>query len=443
MKTPAKPPQWHSIMRDLEPGTFTTWLAPDSFDDSAYLSWDRLRFKTPPLDMSHEQWWAALRIRRISSQRALPFEDVAARVMTYNLTDSILRSCEDLARRASGQISLPELATGPADRNRYVVNSLIEEAITSSQLEGASTSRRVAKEMLRTQRRPTTKSERMIVNNYLAMERVREWADEPMTVERVLELHRVVTDGTLEDPADAGRLQPPDDTRIAIYGDGDQVLHRPPAAEELPERLQRLCDFANGSNAEGAYLPAPVRAIIVHFMVGYDHYFVDGNGRTARALFYWCMLRNGYWLTEYVTISKILKNAPSKYAGAYLLTEDDDNDLTHFVLYQLDVLRRAVDELETYLQRKTRELRDVRTTLDEFARDVNHRQLAVLDRAMQDPDAEFTVTSHAGAHRVSGESARQDLMDLQARGLLRREKRGKAHVWLAAEGLGERAEERR
>jgi Fic family protein len=48
----------------------------------------------------------------------------------------------------------------------------MEEAITSSQLEGAATTREVAKEMIREGRQPRDRSERMILNNYLTMQRI-------------------------------------------------------------------------------------------------------------------------------------------------------------------------------------------------------------------------------------------------------------------------------
>ena len=96
--------------------------------------------------------------------------------------------------------------------------------------------------------------------------------------------------------------------------------------------LTRCCqvaglDFAN-SSAESPFVHPVVRAILIHFMIGYDHPFVDGNGRTARALFYWSMLRSGFWMTEYFSISSILRKAPSQYVRSYLHTESDDGDTT-------------------------------------------------------------------------------------------------------------------
>jgi len=98
-------------------------------------------------------------------------------------------------------------------------------------------------------------------------------------------------------------------------------------------------------------------------MVGYDHPFADGNGRTARALFYWSMARSGYWLMEYTSISHILRKAPAKYMRAYLHTESDKNGTTYFVLHQLQTIRHAITALHDYVDRKVREQRETQQLL--------------------------------------------------------------------------------
>ena len=104
------------------------------------------------------------------------------------------------------------------------------------------------------------------------------------------------------------------------------------------------------------------QSIILHFMIGYDHPFVDGNGRVARALFYWAMLRHGYPLAKFLSISKVLREAPARYARAYRFTETDGGDLTYFVDHQLDVIARSIEALGDYVTRKT-------STTKEIARD--------------------------------------------------------------------------
>jgi len=405
-------------------------IAPAVVDSTGgYLPWDKVRFKTPPEGLTHEEWWIWIKLARRATYRGIPtLTNTAGQPFVYALPDEVLRATDAIARNASGQITISEQVTDSDTRDRYVVSSLIEEAITSSQLEGAATSRRDAKEMLRTGRPPRDHGEHMILNNYHAMERIRELKDEPLTPDLVLELHRIVTDGTLENPEYAGRLQDDDAHRVAVWGDGEQLLHRPPPVAELPARLQALCAFANDTSGS-PYMPPVLRALTIHFMVGYDHYFEDGNGRTARALFYWSMLRQGYWLAEFLSISRVLRGAPARYARSFLLTEQDDGDLTHFFIYHLGVIERAIAELHTYLARKADEMRSVQSRLRAMPGEYNHRQLAVLDYSLRNPGEYFTVRSHSSSHRVSVETARQDLQALERRGMVERFKVSKQFAW--------------
>src|SRR5215475_5976816 len=262
-----------------------------------YMPWDQLRWRPAPDGMTPQEWWLITKVARNGMKRMLTMTDVEGRPFSYALPDEVLRGIETVDKYTSGRIGVPEPVTDDApDRTRYVINSLIEEAITSSQLEGANTTHEVAKDMLRTGRQPHTRGERMILNNYAAMQRVGEIRHVRLTPALICDIHRIVTAGTLDDPSLEGRPQLPGERRVVVEDPFDgSVLHVPPPAEEIPDRLQRLCDFANGVSSTG-YVPPVVRAIAVHFMLAYDHPFADSNGRTARILFYWSMLNRDYWL---------------------------------------------------------------------------------------------------------------------------------------------------
>ena len=441
MKMPVPPPDLDRIRQDLthDPDNYVrimTAFTP-SIATSDYLSWDQLRYQKPPEGLTVEQWWYQLKSARAMMRRQLPLVDKAGVAFSYVLPDKVLEYLDDISRRASGQIAISEPVTNPATRDRYVISSLIEEAITSSQLEGAVTSRQVAKEMIRSGRPPRDKSERMILNNYRAMRFV-SYIDPgaEITPDLICEIHRIVTDETLDSPEMAGVLQSDPDTRVAVFGDGNQIIHNPPPVDQLDARLKALCKFANGFNG-GTYIHPVLRALAVHFMVGYDHYFEDGNGRTARALFYLIMLREGYWLTEFLTISKILKQAPAKYPRSFVLTEQDDGDLTYFFLYHLRIIQRAIEDLNDYLARKVTELRETRILLEASPGEFNHRQLALIELALRDSSSYFTIISHSTSHKVSEQTARNDLNDLAQRGLLTRDRQGKKFVWHPTSKLAE------
>jgi Fic family protein len=410
-----------------------------SMAGSRYLPWDELRWRKAPDGLTPEQWWLAVKLGRTSMQRPLPLIGHEGGAFSYALPDEALRGIEMVDKHASGRIDVPApvMPEAPA-RERYVINSFIEEAITSSQLEGASTTHQVAKDMLRSGRRPRTKDERMILNNYLAMLRVRELRRRPLTPALICEFHRILTDDTLDNPADCGRIQLPGDDRVVIEDTFDGVvMHVPPPAEQLPERLERLCEFANGIS-DASYVPPVVRAILIHFMLGYDHPFVDGNGRTARLLFYWSMLRQDYWLAEFLPISRLLRKAPGRYARSFLYSEQDDGDLTYFVLYQLDVIQRAITDLHDYLGRKLADTQQLRTALMAMAPRFNHRQMAVLEHAIKNPGAQYTVSSHGRSHNVVAQTARTDLQALEQEGLLARTSSARGHAWTPAADLDRR-----
>jgi len=442
LNKPVPPPPYAELLwRASDSGRFSAIVAsalPDSGPTRPYLAWDKLRHKTPPDDLTHEEWWCGIKLGRTAVLRTVDsLRATDGRPFSYALPDEVLAQVDQITSDASGQVSIDEQVTNPASRDRYIVSSLIEEAITSSQLEGATTSRRVAKDMLRNGRRPRDRSEQMILNNFMAMRRIIELRHEPITPDLVCEIQRIVTDGTLNDPTGAGVLQHDDRERIAVWDEWGDLLHSPPPVAELPERLTRLCSFANATDSD-AYVPPVLRAIAVHFMIGYDHYFEDGNGRAARALFYWVMLRNGYWLTEFLTISSILKKAPSQYGQSFLLTEQDDGDLTYFFIYQLSILNRAIAELHKHLATKVEQLRQLSSAIRALPGSFNHRQLALLEHAAKDPTAVYTTRSHAVSHRVSGETARHDLMDLEDRQLLVRFKMGKQFAWSPMADLHDR-----
>jgi Fic family protein len=402
-----------------------------------YRHWHTLRHLTPPEGLSHVQWWATVKIARSILRRPLPLTDPAGEPFVYCNVDQVQELAHHVDQQASGAITMPELVTADAAaKQRFIVNSLIEESIRSSQLEGATTSRVVAKEMIRSGREPTDRSEQMILNNYRAMQFMREEASGDLTPDLVLTLHRILTEATLDDPNDAGRLQQAGEPRVGVF-EGERQVHQPPPAEKLPERLEQMCAFANALENPSGFLHPVVRSILLHFWLAYDHPFVDGNGRTARALFYWSMRRRGYWLTEYLSISRIFREASTQYYEAFLLSETDERDTTYFVLFHLQTISRAIDEAHEYLQRKMKEVREVEHTIRGSER-FNHRQLALLGNAMRNPDAIYTFHSHLTSHGVTHQTARTDLLGLVDEGLLELRKRGRRYVFVPVEDLSER-----
>ncbi len=451
MKLPEQPPQFSKLFLPSEKSEDIQGIISQIFRlvptdigkdrGKEYLHWERLKYKPlPELVESHKDWWYITKFRRTSSYRQLPFKSKSGDPFVYWVPDPLQQRLHEVDQQASGRVQIAEEVTNPATRDRYLVNSLIEEAITSSQLEGASTTHRVAKEMLRESRRPKDKSEKMIFNNYQAMSFIREVVDQPLSKELLLELHRTVTVGTLDDPGAVGRFRTSKED-VAVYDERyNTLLHTPPNADELESRINILCNFANFTENRGEFLHPVIRSILLHFMIGYDHPFIDGNGRTARALFYWSMARSGYWMMEYISISTIIKMGPAKYARAYLYTESDANDTTYFIDFSLRVIIRAIDNLQKYLIRKTKEIEHVEDILGSslFIKHLNYRQLAIVSYALRNPTGTYSIESHRKSHNVSYPTARSDLLELVEFKLLVKRRIGNAFIFTPDEQIQEK-----
>lgn len=406
--------------------------------DGKYRHWDTLRHLQPPDGLTPEEWWLRVKTARRPILRPIPLTDALGKSFKYCLPDRALELLHSIDQRASGEIRTPELVfQTDAARRQYLVNSMIEEAIRSSQLEGASTTRKVAKEMIRSGRKPRDRSERMILNNYNAMQFMdSEMKDQELTPESVLALQRILTEGTLANPDAAGRLQRPDEERVQVWDTEQRLLHDPPPADQLEERMKLFCAFANAKDSDEAFIHPVIRSVIIHFWLAYDHPFEDGNGRTARTIFYWSMLRREYWLTEYLSISRILREGPSKYYRAFLKTETDEGDLTYFILFHLEVIHRAIEEL---YQRVVQQMEQMREFEDLVAsKKHNFRQMALLKNAVMNSGALYTYQSHARSHGVSFQTARTDLLELRKKRLLVMKRVGNRHTFSPADDLRDR-----
>ncbi len=443
MKIPETPPDVSKILEVLKEKNPSVLLqmvekAAPLDPKGRYLPWDKVKYLPLPDDFkNHELWWAVMKIARKSAYRKLSIEGINRVSLRYVLIDSFSEILHYLDQFASGHIVIEQPILNPQLKNYHLINALIEESITSSQLEGATTTRDIAKKMLKEGRSPRNKSERMILNNYEAINFIRTKTNETLSPEFIREIHSIISKETLDKEKVGNYRDETDDIHVTA---DSQIIFTPPASNEIEGRLKELCDFANASINQGFIHPV-VKAIILHFVFAYIHPFVDGNGRTARALFYWMMLKKGYWLTEFISISRILKNAPAKYSYSFLYAETDENDITYFIDYQLHVVKQAIDELKKYLKRKMDEVASTEKLFQKtkLARRLNFRQLTLLKSALKNPGSIYTIQEYKNTHNVVYQTARKDLLELSdTHHLLEKIKRGKGFFFIAPSDLSMR-----
>lgn len=377
--------------------------------NSSYLYWNKVKYCKIPDDTSHETLWSAIKISRTINKKTIRFgkED-----FYFNTTDSILQGLHQFDLHFGGELGSKSIIPEEG-KKRYLISSIMEEAIASSQIEGAVTTRKKAKEMLRKNINPKDKSEQMIVNNYLTIKHIAEIQNEPLTLEKLLEIHSLITYKTLDDAIDEGRYRTDNEVNVVDILDGE-VVYSPPNFKDVPQLMNELIEFFNENGQQ--FIHPIIKGCIIHFMVGYIHPFVDGNGRTARALFYWYLLKSGYWLTEYLSISRLIIKSKTQYAQAFIYSEIDENDLTYFINYKIKTMGLAYQSLKEYIQRKLNEQK--RLINFQRIKGINERQALMIKWIYEEPDLLFSVKEIETRFNVSNQTARTDLVGLEQKGYL-------------------------
>ncbi|MFI3261489.1 MAG: Fic family protein [Rikenellaceae bacterium] len=375
-----------------------------------YEYWNDLKYKKLPESVSsaHELWAC------VKASRKFHYIEVwkKYKIQLY-ITNHMQRLCHEFDMNFGGSWGA-ESVMPSSNREQYLVSSLMEEAISSSQMEGASTTRKVAKDMLRKKISPRDKSQKMIYNNYQTICFIAENKNNNLTPELLLKIHALMTEDTLENDVDAGCFRSNNDV-VVEDGITHETVHTPPSYEAIPEFINDLCCFFNEAESQ-VFIHPIIRGIIVHFMIAYVHPFADGNGRTARALFYWYMLKCGYWLTEYLSISRVIAKSKKSYEKAYLYTEQDENDMGYFVAYNLRVLDLAFKELQSYIKRKAENSKQSAQFLP--LGNINERQAEIINILYNNSSAVFTIKELTVRFSVVASTAKSDIVGLIDLGLV-------------------------
>lgn len=387
-----------------------------------YLYWDKVKFRLIPRGLTKEEFWSAIKFIRNAQSKDTPILSTTNKPFTWIKLPELEKFLHNVDLNMGGNLFMYSTDIDEKSRYRFISRGIMEEAIASSQLEGANTTRQAAKKLLMEGRKPKDHSEAMIVNNHEAMQAVENYyKNKDISLSGILELHAILTKDTLP-IEEQGKFRTNEDEIVVDDKITGYVYHVAPKIEFVKEQIEKLIKFANDQSSE-TFIHPIIKAIMIHFWIGYLHPFVDGNGRLARLLFYWYLLKNNYWAFGYLPISKIIKKSAISYGQAYLYAEQDDLDMTYFIDYNVQKIKLAINDFEKYLKEKSKEnaeMNRVTRNLHNF----NERQIQLLQYLSQKENETTTVKSHMTIYRVTKTTAIKDLRSLKNKGFISPKKVG-------------------
>jgi Fic family protein len=407
-KLPEKPIDWMKTLKEDGKEVFKIFSQPTIFKkvkefNKRYLYWDELKYRVS--NKTEQKYiWTLMKFNRTQRYEKIDYKPLKLKFTNLQETYKYLHRFDKFL---AGNIEIKNKSMN-LDK-RYIISSLMEEAIASSMIEGAITTRKIAKEMLKQKRKPKDKNEQMIVNGYETMQLIIKQKDEKLTPEFLLEIQETITKETLDDTQDVGKFRDNNNVFVGDDDNADIIYHIPPDHKKLNILIKELCEFANKDDKE--FIHPIIKGIILHFLIGYIHPFNDGNGRTARSIFYWYVLSKEYWLFEYMSVSRRILRSKKNYGYSYLYTEFDDFDLTYFIKYNLESIDESLSDLLEYIKLKQEEQKNAQEFIENTS-ELNFRQAMILEEIMKQPQKSFTIQEIMNTYDIVYETARTDLLHL-------------------------------
>ncbi|UOB18650.1 Fic family protein [Abyssalbus ytuae] len=402
--------------------------------EKEYPYWEKFKHKAKGLTTDPKLLWKFVKLQQDRNVSRIKICDTNSFNFKYNISGNTLERLHKFDLNFGGVLEGSSIIPDK-DKDRFLISSLMEEAIASSQLEGAITTREVAKAILRTKRKPKNPSERMILNNYITIKEIITLKGETLTPEIIKQIHSLITKNTLDKQEYEGEFRTSDNVKVVDDITGE-VFYDPPKFEDIEKLMNSFCEFANSPQKDKDFIHPIIRGIILHFLIGYIHPFVDGNGRTARAIFYWYLIKQGYWLVEFLSISRIIIKSPGQYARASLYTEYDENDLTYFIDFNLKSMELALKSLKEYIHRKISEKKNLFKIIRSV--DVNERQAEIIKNLINEPESILSINEIQSKFGTSYQTARTDLMELESKGYLSSKMTGKKFIYFKSPEFNEK-----
>lgn len=206
------------------------------------------------------------------------------------------------------------------------------ESICSSEVEGYFTTRIELSKFIEGQRSPSTKDEKAVYSNYLALKHGLESKESIYSKSFILKLNSIILDEEVRDY----RKEPVD-----IVNRRGDVVHEGLPYDHIDKYMNSLIDFAENNS-----LDPLISAIILHFYFVYIHPFIDGNGRCARAYSYIYLVSKGLSNYSLFSISYMLPYRRAKYYNHLKTIERNGFDLTEFITFMLRVMIDGFEDIE-------------------------------------------------------------------------------------------------
>jgi len=367
-----------------------------NYTQQRYLTPDEIKYRLQQQGKSQADWPSMSKeivATRKTGSITLFFKSIEPKFWFYP-ADVIHKKINDIEKL--GKDLFDQINKNASFKNEFLLDSAIEEAITSAIYEGAHSTRAQAEQLIASGQRPKNKDEWMLINNFNAMKWVKDNQHSELSNDVIRRLHQIVTENTLD--GDDVNFQGKFRNDTVFVGPHEGIAH-----DKIETALNEMIQLATNSPR---YFHPLLKGILVHYFMGYIHPFFDGNGRTARALFYFKSIRNQLNYIELLSVSAYLRVHGEQYENSFVKVKENEFDLTYFIDFCLDSILSALQEVS----RKVNYLLKMTDLKDRF--ELSQTQIGLLQRMALHKFRTIDIEEYAQRISKSREFARQELKHL-------------------------------
>ncbi len=226
-------------------------------------------------------------------------------------------------------------------------------------------------------------------------------------------VHKLTVQG-LVDPEYQGSYR--EKQVIVRSATGGGVVFRPPVSVEIPYLITDFFAWAHGDEVKLAH---PVlRAAIAHYQLVYIHPFIEGNGRTARAMATLLLYTLGYDFKRFFSIEQYFDSDVDAYYQALLSAQQTaEQDLTYWLEYFCYGLAIEIDKVKQQVLKLSQDLKLKKQLGEQVA--LSERQILLLELFQQQQSATSDDMQRV-LPNISVDTILRDVKDLIQKGVIKK-----------------------
>lgn len=293
----------------------------------------------------------------------------------FNYTNKIVKNLTLIAEARTIILNSPLIPKWEVSLRK---EALIRSAHSSTSIEGNPLSLEEVSALAKGRDIMARRKDKQEVLNYLeALERMPELAKRtPFTPRDLLEIHKIVTKETLENPEDEGIFR----ERQVFVGSRatGEVIFMPPPTEQVTELINDFIDWFNSSGADG--LDPVIHAGITHYELVRIHPFIDGNGRTARIMASLVFFERGFDVKRFFALDDYYDHDRRAYYAALKSVDQEILDLTGWLEYFTEGIAVSINDVKNKVLGLSK---DIKILKEKGQIALTERQMKIVERIIQ------------------------------------------------------------